>query len=334
MVMKWMLGALGLLGCVLPFAVQADTIYMKDTNLRIEGKILRETSDYVLMMVFEDHGQIRIPKDKIRKIEYDIKTQLANLKDDDYAGHYKVALWAMDKGLYNDVISILTLLDGKEGVGPDFSKVFGQSYDKTQQLDKALARYNDYIKLHPDDAEITARIAELTKLVNPESASGPQPAKNLDSGLAGSGTWQDEKWPDAIPCTCQMTTDKDGKNNITVQSAGGAKDKAAFTRTGNLNLKESKEMVFRICQNSATPINIAIAMIDSKNEFMESKQFRVPGNTWSTLSLKLDEKSFKSAANQWKHVDALDNRDNVQRIVFLVYERRPVTLWIDGIFFK
>ena len=332
--MKSLLVALGLLGCVLPFAVRADTIYMKDTNLRIEGKILRETSDYVLMMVFEDHGQIRIPKEKIRKIEYDIKTQLANLKDDDVAGHYKVAVWAMDKGLYTDVISILTSLEGKDGVGPEYSKVLAQAYDKTQQLDKALKCYQDYDKLHPGEADVTARIAELTKLVNPESASSPQPAKNLDSGLAGSGTWQDEKWPDAIPCTCQMTTDKDGKKIITVQSTGGTKDKAAFTRTGNLNLKDSKEMVFRICQNSAKPVQIAIAMIDSKNEFMESRPLMVPGNSWSTLTLKLDDKRFKSAANKWQFVDSLDNRDNVQRIVFLVYDHRPVTLWIDGIFFK
>jgi tetratricopeptide (TPR) repeat protein len=317
--------------CVL----RADTVFMKETNLRIEGKVLRETEEYVVLLVHNEAGQIRIPKNKIQRIEYDIKSQLEGLANDDVPGHYKVAVWAMDKGKYTDAIDLFKKLDGQEGIGPDFTKLLGQCYDNTKQLDKALKCFNDWLVVHPDDKETAERAKELAKLVNPDAGGNPQqPAKNLDSGLAGSGAWQDEKWQDAIPCTCQMTTDKDGKKVIAVKTSGGAKDKSAFTRTGALNLKENKEMVFRIFQNGTTPLNIGIAYIDSKNEFMESKQLKIPGNTWSTMSVKLDDKQFKSAKNGWKHVDSLDERDNVQRIIFLLYERRPVTLWIDGIFFK
>ena len=87
-------------------------------------------------------------------------------------------------------------------------------------------------------------------------------------------------------------------------------------------------------QNGSTPLNIAVAYINAKNEFMESKQLKVPANSWSTLSVKLEDKQFKSQANGWKYADVLDGKENVQRIIFLIYERRPVTLWIDGIFFK
>ena len=315
-------------------AVRADTVFMKETNLRIEGRVLRETDEYVVLLVYKEAGQIRIPKSKIKRIEYDIKSQLAGLQDDDYPGHYKVAVWAMDKGKYKEAIDLFKKLEGTDGLGPDYLKLLGQCYDNTKQLDKALKCFSDYALIHPDDKETSDRKNELAKLVNPEAPGTPQPAKNLDSGLAGTGAWQDEKWQDAIPCTCQMTTDKDGKKVIAVKTTGGAKDKSAFTRTGALNLKDNKEMVFRIFQNGSTPLNMSVAFIDSKNEFMESKQLKIPGNTWSTMSVKLDEKGFKSAKNGWKQVDSLDERDNVQRIIFLVYERRPVTLWIDGIFFK
>ncbi len=322
-------------GLALSFPVRADTVFMKGTKLRIEGKVLRETDDYIVLLVYNDKGQIRIPKSSIERIEYDIKTQLANLKDDDNAGRYKVGEWAMNKGMFKEAIVLFEDLKGKDGVGPDMLKLLGQAYDKQQQSDKALLNFNDYLRLHPDDTETSDRAKELAKLVNPEEAADPkQPAKNLDSGLAGTGAWTDEKWPDAIPCTCQMTTDKDGKKIIVVQTTGGAKDKSAFTRTGNLNLTDNKEMVFRISQNGSTPVNIAVAYINAKNEFMESKQLKVPANSWSTLSLKLEDKQFKSAANGWKYSDALDGKENVQRISFLIYERRPITLWIDGIFFK
>jgi hypothetical protein len=317
------------------YSVRADTVFMKDTKLRIEGKVLRETDEYVLLLVYNDKGQIRIPKSQIERIEYDIKTQLANLKDDDNAGKYKVGVWAMNKGMFPEAIVVFEDLKGKDGAGPDLLKLLGQAYEKRQQPDKALMNFNDYLRLHPEDTVVAERVKELSKEVNPEASADPKvPAKNLDSGLAGTGAWTDEKWPDAIPCTCQMTTDKDGKKIIVVQTQGGAKDKSAFTRTGNLNLTDNKEMVFRISQNGSTPINIAVAYINAKNEFMESKQLKVPANSWSTLSVKLDDKQFKSQANGWKFSDPLEGKENVQRISFLIYERRPITLWIDGIFFK
>ena len=317
------------------FDARADTVFMKDTKLRIEGKVLRETDEYVLLMVYNDKGQIRIPKSQIERIEYDIKTQLEKLKDDDNAGKYKVGVWARNKGMFPEAIVVFEDLKGKDGAGPDLLKLLGEAYEKRQQPDKALLNYNDYARLHPDDAAVNERIKELTKEVNPEAVASPnQPAKNLDSGLAGTGAWTDEKWPDAIPCTCQMTTDKEGKKIIVVQTQGGAKDKSAFTRTGNLNLTDNKEMVFRISQNGSTPVNIAVAFINAKNEFMESKQLKVPANSWSTLTVKLDDKQFKSQSNGWKYADPLDGKENVQRISFLIYERRPITLWIDGIFFK
>lgn len=332
--MQWKAG-LAAAVLALSFGAQADTVFMKGTKLRIEGKVLRETDEYILLMVYNDKGQIRIPKKDIERIEYDIKTQLEKLKDDDNAGKYKVGVWAMNKGMFQEAIVLFEDLKGKDGVGPDMLKLLAQAYDKRQQFDKALLNYNDYVRLHPEDTETAERAKELAKEVNPDGATNPQqPAKNLDSGLAGTGAWTDEKWQDAIPCTCQMTTDKDGKKVIVVQSQGGSKDKAAFTRTGNLNLSDNKEMVFRVSQNGSTPLNVAVAYINAKNEFMESKQLKVPANSWSTLSVKLDDKQFKSQANGWKFADPLDGKENVQRIIFLVYEHRPVTLWIDGIFFK
>ena len=57
------LAAAGLAAAVLAlsFGAQADTIFMKGTKLRIEGKVLRETDDYILLMVYNDKGQMENP---------------------------------------------------------------------------------------------------------------------------------------------------------------------------------------------------------------------------------------------------------------------------------
>src|ERR1043165_1114223 len=81
-------------------SVRADTVWLLENGRFLEGKVLRETDDYIVLLVHNEEGQIRIPKDKIRKIEYDIKSQLANLAEDDYAGRYRVGVWAEGKGMF------------------------------------------------------------------------------------------------------------------------------------------------------------------------------------------------------------------------------------------
>jgi tetratricopeptide (TPR) repeat protein len=314
--------------------LRADTIYMLDTDRKIVGVVHRETDDFIIVLLKGDKGQIKIYRNKIKSIEYDIKTQLDKLAEDDYAGRYKVGIWAMEKGKFADAADLFETLKGKEGVGPDMLKQLGQAYEQRKQLDKALENYIDYARANPEDQQVAARIVELNKEVNPGGADAP--GKQITEGIEATGTWQGEQWD--YPCKAQIYTEtKSGVNKmVLVQSKGGEKDKTAFTRQGDLNLSDRTEMQFNISlADCPTPINVAVAFVNSKNEFLESKRMRVnPNLGWVKLSIKLDSQEFKAQRTDWTHKLSLEGKDRVSKIHFLVYGQRPFTLYADGIYFK
>jgi tetratricopeptide (TPR) repeat protein len=311
--------------------VRADTIYMLDTDRKIVGVVHRETEDFIIVLLKGDKGQIKIYRNKIKSIEYDIKTQLDKLAEDDYAGRYKVGVWAMEKGKFADAIDLFETLKGKEGVGPDMLKLLGQAYEQRKQLDKALENYTDYLKANPEDQQIAARVAELNKEVNPTGTAAP--GKQITEGIEATGNWVGEQW--AFPCKAQITAEPTtGNKVVTVQTKGGDKDKTAFTRHGDLNLSDRTEMQLKIFLNCPTPVNVAVAFVNSKNEFLESKQVRIAPNSWVPLSVKLDAQEFKAERTGWTHKLPLEGKERVSRVHILVYGQRPFTLYADGIYFK
>ncbi len=322
-----------------PLLARADTVYMKDTDLTIEGKVHLETDEFIVLLIHEDQGKIRIAKNKIKKIEYDIKTQLANLGAEDYAARYKVALWALEKGMTADAINLLEEIKGKPGVEIDTAKRLGHAYEQRKQLDKALEAYNEYLKSKPDDAQVIERVNALAKEVNPEATGQgtPAPPKVAD-GLEADGLWIGENW--GIACRTQQTVEP-GSNNkmIACQSNGGTQDKVAFSRANPngvpLNLSQSKEMVFRVFHNGPTRVSLAVAFTSGAGEFFESKQHSVQPNQWTDIAFRLDAKDFKAKKSDWKHTLELESKDNISRMAFMVYQQqRPFTMYVDGIFFK
>jgi len=320
--------------------VQADTIVLKNTGLKLEGKVERETEDFVIFLVHEEKGAIRISRSKIKSIEYDVRTQLEKLSNDDNAGHMKVAQWAMDKGMFPEAIQILEELAGAEGVGPERLKMLGQAYESRQQLDKALQNYSDYMKSNPDDAAIKDKVAKLTLQVNPNAVQpgvtdvAPTKPKIVD-GLEGDGQWIAENW--GHPGKAQFTTEPATGNKMVVAVCeGGDKDKFAISRVGQpLNLTDSKEILFKVYHNSPTPINMAVAFQNSQGEFHETKQFRISGNSWESKTQKVDGKVFKANRNNFEEFNQeLDGKERITKILFLIYGQRPFNIHIDSVFFK
>ena len=316
---------------------RADEVEMKDTGLKLEGKVLRETDEFIILLMRNDVGQIRIAKSKIKNIEYDIKTQLEKIAADDWAGRYKVGVWAYEKGMFPEAIGVFEELEGKENVPPERLKLLGRAYEQRQQLDKALEKYNDYLKVKPDDKEIADRAQALAKEVDPNGTVGNDPAApgkpKVVDGLEGDGAWVAENWGN--PSKAQITSDNAVGKTVLVTCDGGDKDKAAVTRTGQpLNLSESKEMVFKVFYNSQAPGSLGIAFINSQNEFFEARPARLVPNTWNTVSVKVDGKDFKAEKSKWEHRLPLEGKERISRIVFLLYGQRQFTMYIDSVFFK
>jgi len=330
----WILFAAALLAAG---GLRADTVIMKETGLKLDGKVLRETDEFIVLLMHNDVGQVRILKSKIKSIEYDIKTQLEKIAEDDWLGRYKVGKWAFEKGLFPEAISLFESLEGKENVPAERLKLLGRAYEQRQQLDKALEKYADYLKAHPEDKEISERAATLAKEVNPAGAAATDPAaggkQKIVDGLEGDGAWVGENWGNAAKV--QIITDNFVGKSVSVTSEGGDKDKAALTRTGQpLNLSESKEMIFRVWFKSQAPGSLGVAFINSQNEFFEARPARLVPNTWNSVSIKVDGKDFKAEKSKWEHRLPLEGKERMSRIVFLIYGQRAFEMNIDSVFFK
>lgn len=315
----------------------------------IYGKIHKELPEYVVMLLRTDQARVRVPREKIKSINFSMGSRLDALEKDDFAGQYKVGLWAMEKNMYPEAITLFEKLkkakadneEGAENVGDDMLKQLGRAYEGRGQLDKALANYEEYAQGHKDDAEVAAVIKKLEAVVKPKdpagdlAMAGPAKPKHVD-GLEADGNWQTEKWDNANPSTVQFTTDKEGNKMIIVQSEGGGKDKVAFSRYGQpLNLGDSTDMHFRAFNDGDKAITIACAFTNAEGGFYESHGTKIAPKQWMKLNFKIDGKTFKSNRNDFKEYNQeMKGREHIGKIIFMVYDQRPVSLFIDSLFFK
>jgi len=123
---------------------------------------------------------------------------------------------------------------------------------------------------------------------------------------------------------------------VALVSTGGTQDKVAFSRYGQpLMLSESSEMVFKVFNDGDKPINLACAFVNAEGDFHESHFIRIMPKTWCKESLKIDSKTFKSNRNDFKEYNQeIKGREHVARMTFMVYDQRPVKLFLDSLFFK
>jgi tetratricopeptide (TPR) repeat protein len=312
-------------------------------GLKLEGKVVRELADAYVFAVYNDSGQVRIPKSKIKKLDIDKRTEYDDLPEDDFAGRFKIAKQTLEAGKFADAIKMLEPLKGKEGVGKDMLKLLGRAYEQRQMLDKAYENYVDYLKINPDDKEVAAKVDELKKKVNPDPEPGAEPkdtpgkAKVVE-GLEANGQWVVENW--GHPGTVSIIPDETGKKAVAVQSQGGPdpenQKKCAISRTGQpLNLSDSKEMQFNVLHKSDGPLSMAIAFVNAQGDFYETSPKRIPANTWFPFKLRIDGKVYKSNRNDFKSFSLdLEGGESVKRILFLVYSNKPFTMWLESIYFK
>jgi tetratricopeptide (TPR) repeat protein len=313
------------------------SIVMTD-DLTMEGRILREAPDHVVLLVYDGAGRVKIPRSRIKSIEYDFATKSASLAEDDYRGHYELGVWAFHRSMYAEAIQELEKSKGQAGAGPDLLKLLALAQDRTEQFKEAFENYKQYLQAHPEDAEVATRVEELAKtygVTEPVTAEQPkQPA--IPEGLEVSFRWYAETWNNANPCFVSETKDEAGNRSLAVQGQAGAQDKVAFSGTGTnpLDLTNCKEMVCRIYQTGAADARLATAFHNLDGEYFETREQRIPTKEWTTFSIPLTGKNFKSAKTNWNYTAELEGRNGITRIIFLVYGHRELTMYVDSIFFR
>ncbi|MCZ7646898.1 MAG: hypothetical protein M5U26_16685 [Planctomycetota bacterium] len=341
---------LALLAALVSCLAHADTVKLKNGLEFSNCKIYRETPEFIVILVYNEAGKVQIPREMIEKIDYDLASRLEALQEDDWKAQYELGVWAFEKGMYPDAIAQFEKVKGKEGAGADLFKLLGKAYDRRTQSDKAYESFKEHLRMNPGDEETRKRADELAKELGLDQNPAPNPADpnpnpqapkeplKPDLGLEATYKWKPEKWDNSNACNVTVQTDNDtGNKLLAVQSVEGNKDKFAFSGSGKnpLDLSASKELIFKAYHNNNRPLRVAMAFINKKGEFFETKQERVAPNTWVNLTFPIDGAVFKSSRNNFNgYTDTLDGKDNVARILFLVYEQSAFTLYVDYIFFR
>jgi len=290
-----------------------------------------------VLMVHDEAGRVKIPRTRIKTIEYDFATKAASLAPDDYKGHYELGQWAFQRGMYAEAIGELEKAKGQNGAGADLHRMLGVSYDRKEDFKNAYENYREHLRTHPEDAEIKARADELAKSVAPAAVQTPATTTKpkVDEGLEGIFRWYAEKWDNANACTVSISVDAEGNKVISVVGQAGQKDKIAIGGNGKpLDLSGTKELLCMVYHNDKVEARLAVAFTNQQGEFFESREQKVPPNTWAKLTFPLKNKDFKSAKSEWKYTSDLEGAQNITRVVFLVYGRTELNMFIDRIFFR
>ena len=329
----WMACALTLVGTW----VYADTVELK-TGLTLEGRVLEDPKeDFIIVMVYNNTGRVKIARSQIKNIDYDFATRLQGITDDDTDAIYKLAKWAMSKGKYPQALDLLEKLKGKDNAPPDLLKLIGQCYDQRSLFDRAFESYQDYAKLHPEDEEVKARLEELGKKYSKEALEAKL-NKPVANGYEALMRWSAEQWKDKVnPSTVSSYTNPgDGNIMVLVQTPGGDKDKIAVRGDGkSLDLTESKEIIFRFFHNGATPARVAIAFMNKNNQFFETREVLIPPNAWTDKAVPVAGSVYKSSKNGFQSfTEPMDGADNVTKVMFLIYGQHEMTAYIDSIYFR
>ncbi|MCX7804639.1 MAG: hypothetical protein N3A38_05555, partial [Planctomycetota bacterium] len=297
-------------------------------------------------------GSVRIPRRKIRTIEYDIAAARARLAPEDYRGHFELGRHALSKNLYKEAIDLFeyalaAVREGKaegEGIIPDVYRLLGLAWEFAGDPAKALAAYEDYVRSVPGDATVRKKVEELAAVVRKEDEKKPGPAAppkpEVPEGYESSG-WALRPWGYLATVVIRPEA-ATGNKILTVQGrpADPAKpaDKTAFGRVlaPPLDLTKTPRLTFKAYNGDKRNLHVAAFFINSAGEQYESRQITIrPG--WNDYEIRLDEKSFKSNKNQWQNYElAFEGRQSVRELVFLIYHgtnQQPL-LSLDSIFFR
>lgn len=307
-----------------------DDLVILKNDLAIEGKVLRRSEESVYVLV--PPGVLEIPRQSVKRIEFNLSSRLAELAPDDFAGRYRVAVSALEEGNTEEAKPVLEDLVGKDGVPSDVLRRLARIYESQGELAKALDLWKRYALANPADEEAKARIAELEKKPGAEQAPGQSGSaaagQKVEEGIE-AGNWEVLNWGN--PCTVSVQP-LDGNQVLMVEMpAGGGKDKAAVGRSLNLDLSDREKLRFNVFNAEKSRCEVAIALITAADYF-ESRTVAVRPDWNLDLEIDLKAKDFKSKETNWRFETAVKSLDQVKQVILLVYGgRQKALLYFDAI---
>ena len=369
---------------------RADRVAMPDeiqlAGKKVEIREIRERD----ILVRVAYGDITIPRERVTEMTVDFAERLKRLKakgKDIPRELFLLARVCVQLDMAKEAMTAYREAMGRGGIPDDILIPMARDLEAQEAWRAAHKCYTDYLKVHPDNAEIKARAAAaaakaaealpdihssakepgaIELAVTPattqpvaerpakkpveepgeepveEPAKEPveEPAKKpveepaeepgekpavpgIQEGLEADPGWSSEAWGSTVQITVGAPGG-DGKDKmLQVLLAGAEKDKANVMLEDDFDLSRAKAMTFDVYNCAKKHLNVATAFINRPGwKFYES----TPATILPTgvdkprkVSIDLTTTRFKSADTRWRYRTALENRDKVVKIYFLIY---------------
>ncbi|MFC1672158.1 hypothetical protein ACFL01_03380, partial [Planctomycetota bacterium] len=161
--------------------------------------------------------------------------------------------------------------------------------------------------------------------------------EKVEEGMEDGG-WRVEPWGNAGEIF-YVTLGKEDRM-LKVELLKGPKDKLAVKKkllTEQSDLTKNPICTFDAYNNSAAPLNIAIALVTSPGwRFFESKQISLPPRQWKqAVTIDLSAKDFKSEESNWTYTTEIKNLKSTIQVLFLIYHGdKKGTIFFNNMFLR
>lgn len=327
-----------------------DIVVLKAHNEQLFGKVIIEDPQFILFDVQAGGtiGRMRIDRDKILNLTYDLHHQADGLDAKDVNGWFAIAMKAYKSGYWSLALDWLSKVGAMLPADPqgDLRNVFkyaGKAADYQDKYDEALKQYVEHLKLNPDDKEIEARVKELRDYLGVIDPKDAGKKKKWPNGFEDVSVynWRGEKWGGN---NTGNTSDQvvphglDGDDHIlAISFQPGQFDKLVvgdrpskpynFTGATKLRLTAHFQTTNKDPKNPKAPgrpIKISLAFKSPGSNWMETDVQDVPSTEdgWSNMTFKLDgDATFKTQETGWAFQSKLIQPDQIQNVYILVHNK-------------
>ncbi len=306
-----------------PF-LSGDIVYTKKGTI-IYGIVKKVKKDKIIIEISK--GEIEIPTNIVKKIEYDYIARRNLLRKNDLKGHLNLAKFCIDKNMLKEASLEYEYIKKIKNHPVYIYKNLGVIYEQLQELEKAIKNYKIYLT-KTNDKEISKKINFLLKKIKNKKTK--QYTKRKE-GLEYYDKWKIEKWGNKGVISIYKN-----RNNwlLRLDYYNSKKQKCVITREIP-SIKSKKYLTFSVYNPQKQNMSISFIFIaTSPLKYYKSENINIhPG--WN-LDLSLDlNKKYICYTSDKKKIKEKINKTKIKMMSIIVHNSvKNGTIFFDDMFFK
>ena len=345
-----------------PTAIEHDTVILTNEQ-HFLGTVLTDQPDPAWVAINTGSGVMRIPRERVARVEYGLTARMGKVKVDDLAALVDLAMWCRANGRNAQALVLLTKAVTLAGCDLKTRGLYAQLIDEQDGADKALPLYIAYRNAGGTEPEIIARLGELETART--AWEEQMRALGLDTGATDSGApranatpssveegYEKYKWDSdsldwsspAKPTLVTLVTPEGPRRVMQVDVEPHPSkpdvDKAAIVLRRPLALRSGAKLTMLVANRGTSDLRLGIAVKSGAEwTYFESKPQSVAatqtGQEFTQLSFDLGASDFKTQASGWAHSARIANLEQVRELQILLHNgTKSGSVWIAGIAFE